>query len=95
MRTIQPTEPILAYNAAHEFVSSCFEGKLKKKKEKYGRCGRMVAALILMFAYDEKQFDILPPKPLSKQMTRHTSRIYKAQGTDDDSNQSNYVWPQK
>lgn len=55
----------------------------------------MVAALILMFAYDEKQFDILPPKPLSKQMTRHTSRIYKAQGTDDDSNQSNYVWPQK
>ena len=66
MRTIQPTEPILAYTAAlrminsqtrcnvlREFVSSCFEEKLKSTRD----VGEMVAAMILMFAYDEKQFN--------------------------------------
>ena len=75
MRTMQPSEPILAYSAAlkmikpevrlealREFMLSCFEGSLMSP----GDVGEMVASLIFLFAYDEKQFDnqMALPKPV-------------------------------
>lgn len=51
---------------------------LKGSLKNTGDVGEMVAALSLMLTYDEKPFDILLPKPLSRQMTRHTARIHKA-----------------
>lgn len=76
MRTIHPSEPVLAYTSAvnminpvnrlrilQQFVTSCFEGSIDA-----GDIGEMVASLILMFAYDEVQFKnstVLPvPIPL-------------------------------
>lgn len=64
MRTIHPSEPVLAHtsqlrmidpvNRLHilqQFVTSCFEGSIDA-----GDIGEMVASLVLMFAYDETLF---------------------------------------
>lgn len=64
MRTIHPSEPVLAYTSQvrmidpkirlkilQQFVTSCFEGSVDA-----GDIGEMVASLVLMFAYDEVLF---------------------------------------
>lgn len=65
MMTIHPSEPILAYVGAsrmtepptrldvlRSLLSSCLEGKLTK----IGDVGEMVSYLLLLFAFDERQF---------------------------------------
>ncbi|QKX64220.1 uncharacterized protein TRUGW13939_11393 [Talaromyces rugulosus] len=73
LRTIQPSEPILAWAAYSEMATrpGC---KLEVLKNFYKQCssgsidtgdiGEMAAALILMFAFDKKQsLDLETPKP--------------------------------
>lgn len=77
MRTVQPSEPILAYTAAtrmfrlevplgilRKLILSCFEGQLRSS----GDIGEVVAALLLLFAYDEKKKQFKQPKSLSRSL---------------------------
>lgn len=73
LRTIQPSEPILAW-AAYKEMETRPDCRLEVLKNFYEQCssgsidtgdiGEMAAALILMFAFDRKQsLDLTTPKP--------------------------------